>query len=366
MKRSFKILLFIFFAGIISANAQMPMRRATPNDTLKSVRILPDGDVIFSIYAPEAKNVSLSGDIIDWSKPLDISKTDNGIWKITIPKAAAGVYRYSFIVDGIKVYDPKAPDAYETNALVKIQPEGENEFFAMRENVPHGAMSEVHYYSKTTGSMRRMHIWTPAGYNASNKELPVLYLIHGGGDSDKAWPNVGSAGFIVDNLLSEAKCKEMIIVMPDGGIDTKIFAQDLGHDIIPYIETNYRVKKDAANRAIAGLSMGGLETMDAFMAFPDKFAYINVMSSGWFTNNTKMIEDGDARLAEIAPVLNKTVKLLVVTQGGPEDIAYNNCLEMLKIFDKNRIKYEFSEISGGHSWHVWRHDLLQFAQRIFK
>lgn len=355
----------MLFVGSLSAGARRPVRQATPNDTLQSVRILPNGDVAFSIYAPEAKTVSLAGDIAGWNQPQDVSKTEDGVWVITIPDAAAGVYRYNFVVDGVKVYDPKAPDAYETSALVKIQPAGEDEFFAMRKDVPHGAVSAVHYYSNTTGSMRRMHIWTPPGYNVSDQELPVLYLIHGGGDSDKAWPGVGSAGFIMDNLLSEGKCPEMIVVMPDGGMDTKLFALDLGQDIIPYIEANYRVKKTARDRALAGLSMGGLEVMDAFMAFPDKFGYINVMSSGWFANNAPMYEAGDARLAEIAPTLNRTAKLLLFTQGGPEDIAYANCVEMLKVFDKNGIVYEFSEIPGGHTWPVWRHDLHQFAQRIF-
>lgn len=180
-----------------------------------------------------------------------------------------------------------------------------------------------------------------------------------------AWPNVGRAGFIMDNLLSEGKCRKMIVVMPDGGIDTKVFTQDLGNDIIPYIESNYRVLTDSNHRAIAGLSMGGLETLEAFMAYPDKFAYINVMSSGWFASSKEMFESGDKRLAEIAPALKKSVKYLLFTQGGPEDIAYNNCREMLKIFDKNGISYEFSEMPGGHSWIVWRNDLKNFAQKLF-
>ena len=125
-------------------------------------------------------------------------------------------------------------------------------------------------------------------------------------------------------------------------------------------------KTDAANRALAGLSMGGLETMESFMAYPAMFGYINVMSSGWFTNNREMYANGEKRLNEIAATLNKTAKLLLFTQGGPEDIAYNNGKEMLKVFDKCGIKYEFSEMPGGHSWHVWRHDLHNLAPRLFK
>ncbi|HKK43772.1 MAG TPA: alpha/beta hydrolase-fold protein [Bacteroidales bacterium] len=333
---------------------------------MKSVRVLPGGEIILSIYAPEARDVTIGGELVPWGQKVEGVKSDNGVWTFTIPNVKTGTYRYNFVVDGVKVYDPKAPNAFETSALVDVTPDGEKEFFALRKNVPHGAMAELYYYSTTTKSMRRMHIWTPPGYNAKNIKLPVFYLIHGGGDSDAAWPNVGRAGFIMDNLLSEGKCKEMIVVMPDGGMDTKLFVKDFVNDIIPLIQSDYNVYTDADHRALAGLSMGGLEVTESFMAHPDMFAYINVMSSGWFSNNKEMYESGDKRLAEIAPTLNKTVKYLIFTQGGPEDIAYNNGKEMLKVFDKNGIKYEFSEMPGGHSWIVWRQDLRNFASKIFR
>ena len=281
-----------------------------------------------------------------------------------MPALKAGTYRYYFVVDGVKVFDPKTSNASDATALLDVTPNGENEFFALRKNIPHGAMSQIYYYSSTTKGMRRMHAWTPPGYNAKDEKLPVFYLIHGGGDNDMAWPTVGRAGFIMDNLLSEGKCKRMLVVMPDGGIETKLFTKDLVNDIIPYIESNYNVSTDTNNRALAGLSMGGLETLDAFMSHPDMFAYINVMSSGWLADK-EMLDSRDKRLAEIAPTLNKGVKYMIFTQGGPEDIAYNNCKKMLKVFDKNGIEYEFSEMPGGHSWFVWRHDLNNFVPKLF-
>jgi enterochelin esterase family protein len=365
MKRNLLISIVLVLFCTTSTFSQFGGGPKTPNDTLKSTQVLQNGDVILKIYAPEAKTVTVGGDIIPWGSKIEGKKDVTGVWTFTVPAVKTGTYRYNFIVDGVKVYDPKAKTANETSALIDVLPDGENEFFALRKNVLHGAMAEIRYYSKTTNSMRRMHVWTPAGYNSATDKLPVLYLIHGGGDSDAAWPNVGRAGFIMDNLLSEGKCKKMIVVMPDGGIDTKVFVQDLGSDIIPFINSNYRVLPDANHTAIAGLSMGGLETLDAFMAYPDKFAYINVMSSGWFANSKEMFEGGDKRLAETASTLNKTVKYLIFTQGGPEDIAYKNCQEMLKVFDKNKIKYEFSEMPGGHSWLVWRNDLKNFASKIF-
>ncbi len=360
-------LLVLLALTLIPGFAQAQFNRTpTPNDTLQSTRVLTNGDVVFSIYAPNAVDVSLGGDIVPWGQDIPKTKADNGVWTFTIPQVKAGSYRYHYMVDGVKVYDPKAPDAYKTSALIDVTPNGEKEFFALRKDIPHGAMSAIQYYSSTTKSMRNMQVWTPPGYNVTNNKLPVFYLIHGGGDSELAWPGVGKAGLIMDNLLAEGTCKEMIVVMPDGGIDVQLFVKDLKNDIIPYIESNYNVYKDADHRALAGLSMGGLEVLEAFMAFPDKFSYINVMSSGWFASNKKMFEDGDKRLAEIASILNKTAKLLLFTQGGPEDIAYQNGLVMLKVFDKNGIKYESSEMPGGHSWSVWRNDLKNFAPKLFK
>jgi enterochelin esterase family protein len=357
-------LIFVLFFSLV-VNAQFN-RTPTPNDTLQSTKVLSNGDVVFRIYAPDSKNVTLGGDIVPWGTTLESKKAENGVWSITVPAAKAGTYRYNFVVDDVKVYDPKAPDAYKTSALIDVIPNGDNEFFAFRKDVPHGAVSAIQYYSSTTKSMRNMQVWTPPGYNAKNNKLPVFYLIHGGGDSELAWPGVGRAGIIMDNLLAEGKCKDMIVVMPDGGMDVGLFVKDFVNDIIPYIESNYNVYKNSENRALAGLSMGGLEVLESFMAQPDLFGYINVMSSGWFTNNKEMYETGDKRLAEIASTLNKTAKILRFTQGGPEDIAYENGKEMLKVFDKNGIKYEFSEMPGGHSWHVWRHDLKNFAPRLFK
>lgn len=347
------------------AFGQIPTRTPTPNDNLKSTEVLSNGDVVFKIYAPNSELVSIGGDVIPWGQKIEGIRAENGVWTFTVPQVKTGTYRYHFLVDGVKVYDPKAPNANETSALVDVLPNGEEEFFAMRKDVPHGAVSSLYYYSSTTQSMRRMHVWTPAGYNSKNTKLPVFYLIHGGGDSDLAWPTVGRAGLIMDNLLSEGKSKEMILVMPDGGMDTKLFVKDFVNDLIPFIEKNYNVYTDANHRALAGLSMGGLEVLDSFMAHPDMFGYLNVMSSGWFANNEEMYKTGDARLAEIASTLNRTAKILLFTQGGPEDIAFANGNEMLKVFDKNGIKYEFTEMPGGHTWSVWRQDLQNFAPKLF-
>ncbi len=346
----------------LSLNAQF-RRTPTPNDTLVSVEANADGSATFRIYAPNAQNVGLSGDIM--AMGAQFTKAENGVWSLTLPNVNPGAYRYNFTVDGITVFDPKFSRLNEIKPVVEVVPAGQ-EFFWQQKDVPHGAVAQVFYKSSTMNTTRRMHVWTPAGYNASTDKLPVFYLIHGGGDNDASWPGVGKAGDILDNLLAEGKMAPMIVVMPDGSIATDKFVDELTNDIIPYIEANYRTKTDAANRALAGLSMGGLETLESFMAHPDLFGYINVMSSGWFTNNAEMYAQGEKRLNEIASTLNNTAKVLRFTQGGPEDIAYENGKAMLEVFKKCGINYEYSEMPGGHSWYVWRHDLYNFAPMLFK
>lgn len=358
------LIISLFLLACVTLNAQQ-RRNPSPNANLKSVEVNADGSVTFRIFAPTAQRVGLTGDIMAFGAKF--AKDDKGIWSATLPKeqVGEGAFRYAFTVDGVQVFDPKYQRLNEIRPVVEIVKGGEQPFWAQKD-VPHGAVAQVYYKSSTMNTTRRMHIWTPEGYNASKEKLPVLYLIHGGGDNDASWPGVGRAGNILDNLLAEGKMVRMIVVMPDGSMPTDKFADELVKDIIPYIQKNYRTKTDAANRALAGLSMGGLETMESFMAYPDMFGYINVMSSGWFANNREMYANGEKRLNEIAATLNKTAKLLLFTQGGLEDIAYNNGKEMLKVFDKCGIKYEFSEMPGGHSWHVWRHDLHNLAPRLFK
>ena len=264
-----KIIIFIAatFSFAAVSHAQGWFRQPTPNDTLRSTVILPDNSVVFQIYAPHAEKVAVMGDL-PWDKPAVFTKEDNGVWKGRLAKMDEGVYRYRFMVDGMNVYDPKAPNAGETSALLTVAPSGD-EFFAMK-NVPHGAVAERYYWSETLGTMRRLHVWTPAGYEKSTDTLPVLYLVHGGGDTDNSWPGVGAAGLILDNLMAEGKMKPMVVVMPNGTIEVPggdmmgevpLFAKDMITSIIPFIEDNYRVYTDQANRAMAGLSMGGMETL---------------------------------------------------------------------------------------------------------
>lgn len=345
-------------------SAQMPQRRMTPNDTLQSVRALPDGSALFSIYAPKARAVSLTGDMMLWGQPV-VPVEKNGVWTFRVPNVKPGAYRYHFIVDGVQVYDPKSPTTTQNTALAVVEPNGK-EFFSYKPDVPHGALAVRTYWSKTLGRTRTMRVWTPAGYEAGKAKLPVLYLIHGGGDTDVAWPTVGCAGNILDNLLAEGKMVPMIVVMPDGSCDISMFEKDLMADVIPFIESNYRVLADKNHRAVSGLSMGGIETLEVIFQNPDKFGYVWCLSGGF--NPGVDIEKEAERLhvRENTPIINKNCKEFVMTQGGRTDITYISGEKANKLFDEVGLRYEYQEVGEGHTWYTWKLNLYDEAQRLFK
>ena len=347
----------------LTAGAQGWMRQPTPNDTLRSTIVLPNGNVLFQIYAPKATQVAVTGDL-PWDKPVVFKEAPNGVWKGICTGLDDGCFRYSFNVDGVKVQDPKAPlSAEQASILTK----GEGYI----KDVPHGAVAQRYYWSETLGQLRRLHVWTPAGYEKSADKLPVLYLIHGGGDNDASWPGVGAAGWILDNLLAEGKIVPMVVVMPNGTIpvqnEVPPFAQDMFTSIIPFVEANYNVLTDAAHRAVAGLSMGGMETMEVAFTHPEMFTYVWVLSSSFMPGADPADESARLNVKKNAAYMNAHFKKMVLTQGGPTDIAYNNCKNTRAQLDKDGLHYEYIEnAQAGHSWATWRADLATLAQTLFK
>ena len=369
------IFLSILLLGSAAPALAQWQRTPTPNDTLQSVRRLADGSVVFSIYAPKARTVALGGEIVPFmseNKPV-VTENPNGVWNITLKDVEEGVYRYHFIVDGVQVDDPKGEIASEKLGLAHI--DDGNSFFSMKD-VPHGAISQRYYYSKPLKKYRRMHVWTPAGYETSKKKLPVLYLVHGGGDTDSGWATVGCAGFILDNLLAEGKIEPMIVVMPNGSIraqkrdmsdQMRNFTDDMMQSVIPFVESNYRVLTDKDHRAMAGLSMGGIQTLECTLENYDKFGYVFVLSGGFNPNLDYEKEAERLHLKENAAKINKTFRIFAHTQGGPNDITHISGEKTNQIFDKYGIKYEYSEpYQTGHTWSTWRNNLKDLAPRLFK
>src|ERR1035437_2002809 len=269
---TYKILVVIHLIFFYPMNSFAQNFKLTPGDTLTSVVIHADRKVTFKIYASNAKQVMLGGtDIPNLMIDGKMTKQENGVWEVTVGPIEPGAYRYNFIVDGVWVIDSRSSKISESNtniwSLIYIPG---TDYMETKDN-PRGSISEVTYFSKCLNRFRRMHVYTPPGYEKNNVNYPVFYLLHGAFDGDDSWTTVGRAGFILDNLIADKKAIPMIVVMPAGHtgpfrfgipIDTSqknvdMFVEDFINDIKPYIEKNYPILTGKENTAIAGLSMGG-------------------------------------------------------------------------------------------------------------
>jgi enterochelin esterase family protein len=351
----------------------------TPNDTITSP-VVDGRDVTFAVYAPRAGEVALRGDLVEGPPRQGFTRDDQGIWSLTLRDVAPGTYRYQFMVDDVTTPDPRNPLVSPTHttvmSLVRVTaPETAYEDTAP---VPHGALAEVIYPSPIFGQ-RRMHVYTPAGYERGNGSYPVFYLLHGGGDCDASWGTVGRAGFILDNLIAAGRAVPMVVVMPSGhapgprmgpgGLPAMSsdpandpFTTDLLDGVIPYIERTYRVQAGPEARALAGLSMGGVQAGNIGIVHAERFRYLGIYSSGWFPEVRAEFErlHGDAMRAAAASYR------LVWVAWGSTDIARPNSLAMLDMFDRHGIQTVSKETDGGHTWMNWRHYLAEMAPLLFR
>ena len=385
-QRSSRIAFAAALLCAATAAAQPPRREPTPNDTLKSPEVLPDHRVVFRIYAPKASEVSVSGDWIAQGRGTggNLAKDDKGVWSITVGPLVPDFYSYALTVDGVRTIDPK-------NALIKqgvtsldnmFEVPGEETAFEAARPVPHGEIRVAWYQSSTLDTMRSMHIYTPPGYDSGNAKYPVFYLLHGGGDEDSGWSTVGRAGFIMDNLLAAKKARPMLVVMPNGSMPRPAdapapgaapaanaqerFADELLKNVIPYVEKNYRALPGPANRAIAGLSMGGGQTLRVAPANLDKFAWIGVWSSGVGQQATADFEKRNAAFFESPDKTNKAVKLFWIGVGDKDTLTNASAKNLGEVLKAHGVKYEFHESEGGHTWINWRHYLNDYAQLLFR
>jgi enterochelin esterase-like enzyme len=338
----------------------------------KYPQMLPDGRAVFRLKAPEAQKVQL-----DLAKKYDMTKDSEGVWEVTTDSLSEGFHYYSLIIDGVAVCDPASETFYGMGRMAsgfEVPFKGDG-YYAIR-NVPHGDIRIKRYYSDVLNSWRQFYIYTPAGYDVNTSEnYPVLYILHGGGEDQRGWATQGKTDLILDNLIADKKVVPMIVVMPDGNIPLNgfgeealdVFERELKLSVIPFVEKNYRVKTDNKSRALAGLSMGGIQTLYAGIHNTDLFAYLGVFSSGWIQPMQKELADKQYEFMKInSEKINSNLLQFWIAMGGKEDIAYNNCLLMISKFDEMKIKYSYSEYPGGHTWPVWRNNLYNFSQLLFK
>ena len=347
---------------------------ATNVRSSKYPQIMPDGRAVFQIKAPDAQKVQL-----DLVRKYDMVKSSDGIWSVTTDSLSEGIHYYSLIIDGLAVCDPSSEAFYGMGRMascIEVPFKGDG-YYALKD-IPHGEIRIKRYYSEVTRSWRRFFIYTPADYDVNTSEkYPVLYLLHGGGEDERGWAEQGKTDIILDNLIAEKKAKPMLIVMMDGNFPTvgnlfgenmlKAFTAELKQSVIPFVEKNFRAETDSKNRALAGLSMGGIQTLYTGINNTGLFSYLGVFSSGWIQSMQEDLANAQYNfMSKNSDKINTDLKQFWISMGGPEDIAYKNCKIMLSKFDGMNIKYTYSEYPGGHTWPVWRNNLFNFAQQLFK
>jgi enterochelin esterase family protein len=384
------IIVALALSSLLPTNvrAQPGRRQPTPNDTLKSIEVADDHKVTFRIYAPKAGEVSVGGDFGGGK----MTKDDKGVWSLTVGPLTPDFYSYTFTVDGVRTVDPKNPMIKQgiSNVDSMFEVPGDEAKFEAVQNVPHGQVRTVWYHSSTLDGQRSMHVYTPPGYESSQEHYPVFYLLHGAGDDDSGWSTIGRAGFILDNLIAAKKALPMIVVMPNGSMPRPTnfprvtrgeapspevraamekfrnrFTDELMKNVVPTVEKTFRVKTGADNRALAGLSMGGAQTLGVMTSHPDQFGYIAIWSSGIFGGNAADWEENNSDFLSKADKFNQTVKLLSISIGDKDFLlSASNALE--ETLKKHDIKFEKHTSGGGHTWINWRNYLNAFAPKLFR
>jgi len=364
-----------FAAGILTA-AQAPAnptppRRAQRPGPVRSPEVSPDGRVTFRLRAPMAVEVTVSGQWPNGRAPM--AKDANDVWSVTMGPIAPGVWEYSFQVDGLQMIDPGNPAIKpmrepRTSILhLPGRPPLPHDF----QDVPHGTVRQHSYFSKSLGRMRDLVVYTPPGYDKqADARFPALYLQHGMGDNQATWVVHGKAHWILDNLIAQGRVRPMVVVMMDGHAaaargmagfqdNTAAFERDLLEDVLPFVEANYRVKTDAAGRAIAGLSMGGGQSLTIGLNHRDRFAWVAGFSSA--TPSREAI----ANTLNDPAATNEKLKLLWIACGKDDFLRQRN-EEFIALLKEKNIRHEWYLTDGNHSWPVWRLYLADLAPKLFQ
>lgn len=375
--------LFVAAASLVLPGNAQPRFGQGPR--VVSPEVSTDRHVTLRILAPKAETVVLGGGDIPGigfgAQAKSLTKGTNGVWEVSVGPLAPGAYRYSFSVDGVVVVDPRNPKTSESNENTWSLLYVPGADWMDTQDVPHGAISAVTYWSSTLKRFRRLHVYTPPGYETGQDKYPVFYLLHGAFDSDDSWSSVGRAGFILDNLIAAGKAKPMVVVMPHGhtgpftfgGALSGEFEPEFVGDIMPQMEKRYRLYTDRAHRAIAGLSMGGAQTLNIGIPHLDQFAYLGVYSSGIFgitggpgrmqTQGPSFEEKNKAILDD--PKLKEGLKLFWFATGK-DDFLISTSRATVDMFKKHHFEVQFKETDGAHTWDNWREYLHEFAPMLFQ
>lgn len=370
--------------ALLSAGAPSGTPAPTNLSEASFPRIQADGRVAFRLKTPGAKEVKLEGGAGLVQTPLGMERDETGVWSVVTPPAVPGFHYYWFTVDGLRVNDPSSATFFgwgrDTSGLEIPEPGAD--FYDAKPGVPHGEVRQRWYFSQLTGKWRRAHVYTPPSYESSRRtRFPVLYLQHGAGENERSWVEQGRANFILDNLIAAGRAQPMIVVFDCGyaayastnGVSTFLrtagstaaFEEVLLTELIPLIDSTYRTRPHRTHRAMAGLSMGGAQTLQISLRHLDTFAWIGVMSGaarspldvrtsygGVFTNSARF---------------NRQVRLLWLGAGTAEADFHRRTQETHQALTQAGIRSVFfSSSNTDHEWQTWRRSLHDFAPRLFK
>ncbi|HEY4417727.1 MAG TPA: alpha/beta hydrolase-fold protein [Verrucomicrobiae bacterium] len=364
-----KNILLVILMAASSASAQ----------PVFSPDIQTNGQVTFRLWAPAAKDVQLHCEGVSDST---MTRDSHGAWTLTTQPLAPDFYSYSFSVDGLRVIDPGNPllkyNLLNTESLLHVP--GPASLLWELNDVPHGELHQHFYKSAIAGDDRDFIVYTPPGYDASaKKRYPVLYLLHGYSDDASAWSTVGRANVILDNLIARGAAKPMIIVMPLGygtmdvvkggwsrvrepGLwqqNADKFSEALLEEVLPQVEKSYRVSTDRQSRAIAGLSMGGAESLNVGLNHLEKFAWIGAFSSGGLNTNSA------AQFPTLDATANGKLRLLWIA-CGKDDRLFDSNQQLCSWLKSKDIRYTWVQSTGGHSFLNWRRYLTEFVPLLFQ
>lgn len=372
-----------------------------------------DGTVTFNVKAPTATKVQISGAFLPEKEFTvinghsikfrfdDLTKNAQGLWSFTTQKLAPDFYTYNIVIDGQTMLDPANPYVNRdistlTSCFLVTTSKGDQGYLYSVNEVAHGNVAKVWYPSPTLHMNRRMTIYTPPGYD-EGKDYPVMYLLHGAGGDEDAWPTQGRAAQIMDNLIAEGKAVPMIVVMPNGntacqaapgewsrGMYTPSFMESLNPkdkpaatmdesfmDIVNYVESHYKVKKDKRHRAVCGLSMGGGHSFDISKRFPGKFDYVGLFSAGLHISGDmgksfyEILKSNTEIQGQLDALFAAKPQLYWIAIGS-DDFLYQQNADLRRYLDEKGYEYTYVETDDGHVWKNWRKYLSQFAQLVFK
>ena len=368
-----------------------------------SPEVAADRTVTLRLRAPAARPVTAAGELD--GKPHPMTKGADGVWTVTIGPLAPDIYTYAFNVDGVSALDPRNANTkygYGPFGPVSIvQVPGDGPQFYDVKPVPHGEVRIRPYVSKSLGVSRTVWVYTPPDYE-QGKDFPVLYLLHGAGDIESGWTMIGRANTILDNLIADKKARSMVVVMPlghtiqsfwtgpartapdpisaslagasslddiiaammsgDGKGGLSAFGRDLVDDVMPLIERTYKVSRRPDDRAIAGLSMGGGQTVNLAFARPDLFRYVAMMSPA----ANSRLDEPYGRVLKNPGTFNKQFKLFWIGLGKDDTLTGPGDRAFVAALGKYGVKHTFVEMEGRHEWTVWRQHLRDIAPMLFR